>query len=384
MITLVTQVAARPSIGLLMLALVVTLGQSKDGVAGHAASPMASGADVAQVAGGWRVADQLPGVVGFGIDMLSQNEGWAVGVRGEGLDLEGVILHYVDETWTVFETLPGELLFTIHMLSPSDGWVLGYRPGGALGRIYRFQDGEWRRTWEQSFMVFNDIHMLPSGEGWIVGGRVEGLTVHPLTLRYDGAAWRDEPQPGNTALVGVAQVGDGEGWAVGKGGSIVRLREGAWTPWPTALSHDLNDIDMRSPKEGWIVGNGSMVLRYDGEEWDEDTAGVPPGLLLVDVTAGPSGAWLVGCEAPCNGDGAPARILRREDGGWTPSRHEAEDDAFYLDVLPGGEAWAIGSAGTILRHPAPEEGGEPTPPATAEPTPTIPLPERVYLPFAMH
>ena len=61
-----------------------------------------------------------------------------------------------------------------------------------------------------------------------------------------------------------------DGWAVGLKGTVVRLQNGVWTPWPNLTRYDLYDVAMVSPDHGWAVGGTNEIrvaFEWNGQEW---------------------------------------------------------------------------------------------------------------------
>ncbi len=71
-------------------------------------------------------------------------------------------------------------------------------------------------------------------------------------------------------LRAVALTSPTDGWAVGVKGTMLRLQNGVWTPWPALTNQDLYDVKMISPDHGWAVGGTNQIrvaFEWNGREW---------------------------------------------------------------------------------------------------------------------
>jgi len=113
----------------------------------------------------------------LGIDMLSQDEGWAIAdfedyqlayhdqhpyypLRFTG----SCFLHWDGKEWRVVPSPPVYLL-SIDMLSPDEGWAVGN------DNILHWDGREWRVVPSPVFSAPIYIDMLSPNEGWIITGR---------------------------------------------------------------------------------------------------------------------------------------------------------------------------------------------------------------------
>ncbi len=79
----------------------------------------------------WQAVDS-PAKQGLSsIDMISSNDGWAVGAGG-------TIMHYAGSSWQLYPSPTRNPLLDIKMVSPNEGWAVGWN-----GTILHYKDGVW-------------------------------------------------------------------------------------------------------------------------------------------------------------------------------------------------------------------------------------------------
>lgn len=168
------------------------------------------------------------------------------------------------------------------------------------------------------------VSMTSTTAGWAVGaysfnrGGVVGVI-----WRYDESGWREVARQAN-AMRDVVALPDGEAWAVGDGGAILRESGGRWNPMDGSTADDLWSVAMRTPTEGWAVGGHETIRLAAAIQRD----GVAP-------------------EQP---DEGTCVILHYLQGRWSPVACPVAHHLQRVAVLPNGEAWAIGDR--ILLHEA--------------------------------
>ncbi|MEM2619272.1 MAG: hypothetical protein QW356_07315 [Candidatus Hadarchaeales archaeon] len=95
------------------------------------------------------------------IDMISKDEGWAVGDNG-------TILHWNGQEWSPVPSPTSEALIGIDMISKNEGWAVGDN-----GTILHWNGQEWSPVPSPTSSPIMDIEMLSSSEGWAIS--MEGL-----------------------------------------------------------------------------------------------------------------------------------------------------------------------------------------------------------------
>jgi len=75
--------------------------------------------------------------------------------------------------------------------------------------------------------------------------------------------WRLVPTGVTADLLAAAAAPDGSTWAVGTGGTVIRLAHGAWVPVPSGTTADLRAV-WASATSVYVAGKAGTVLRWDG------------------------------------------------------------------------------------------------------------------------
>lgn len=235
--------------------------------------------------GQWtRVANTTSGHLNK-LQMLSADEGWALGSGGEGVQ-GSMMMHYSHGTWTATH-LAADDLHGLAFVSPTEGWVSGY------GTILHYYDGTW--TTARSNIAGNllTLAMRSPSDGWAAGF---DYNSHALFFHYDGSTWQQvSVAPGSEAGVvyGLAVLPNGDAWAVGSGGKgaqapgetrsslLLHFTHGQWSASGEHFNVDLNSVSFGDVNEGWAAGARSPVgganmpalAHYTNGVWTVSTGG---------------------------------------------------------------------------------------------------------------
>jgi hypothetical protein len=302
------------------------------------------------------------------IAVLSADDIWAVGHYNATHDTVPLILHWDGNAWT-------------HMLSP--------RPMLSYGTLAPDQG-----PWPSRYMSLNSIDALSRDDVWAFGsysGAYEGEENLPLTLHWDGKAWRivsaSMYDPSIRAHRGaVARISEDDAWAAGPGWSISRWNGNFWrgVPLPnigpsnrgsllgiSAASKDDvwaygSYIDTPNPAPPVPVSTGAppigaptstpaptprpwpwryMLLHWDGRMWAEvQIPGLDPyATILSDLQAiSNKEVWVSGSLR--EGKRGRPLVLRWDGANWTqviPPDPGSPDDAYTrVEVASTGNVWA--------------------------------------------
>lgn len=329
------------------------------------------------------------------LDMLSAQEGWAIGrvLPALGRPTAGtVVLRYTEGQWVQAEYLPDVFLLSIHMVGENEGWAVGYTPnvsragqeyGRGTGLIMHYEGGKWQEQPlppadpEKQNTSLTSVYMLSTQEGWATGIYL-GERGRSL-LHYKGGEWQYEdivkPPGGDLlplAVRDVTMVNPDLGWAVGDF-NILKYEEGKWTPVlykvegytdryesPTKAAFILG-VSALTPDEGWAVARGA-VLHYTGGKWtieagstlngDEQPIELK-GLLDVQMLSADD-VWAVGAENPKktgNLVDEKSVIVHYTQGEWRRVEHPVLDGRLSaIDMVSPQEGWAVGFGGAILHY----------------------------------
>lgn len=137
----------------------------------------------------------------------------------------------------------------------------------------------------------------PDPASGTVDGGADGATG-PSETTFSDAACSDgfcwvRPLPQGNTLYAVATLADGEAWAVGAGGTVLRRRDGTWRVAATITGATLRGVFAASRDDVWIVGGTGTVLHYDGKTLEKRASGTEAALYAVTAFSR-SDAWIVG------------------------------------------------------------------------------------------
>jgi photosystem II stability/assembly factor-like uncharacterized protein len=187
------------------------------------------------------------------------------------------LLHYSGGRWQSVASPVEDALSAVAMVSAMDGWIVGGLERGE--RTYttvllRYQNGQWTPFENPTRTPLRDVAMLSADEGWAVGEQI--------TLHYRGGAWEREERPGGLPPYAVAAAPPDEAWAVGLQGAppdqppglistAQHYQGGGWAAVtdPAPPGAGLLGIDMLSASEGWAVGRGGTIVHYQDGAWSE-------------------------------------------------------------------------------------------------------------------
>jgi hypothetical protein len=294
----------------------------------------------------------------YGVQILNANYGWAVGgtcniyaaygpTGGCNSTNRGFALFWDGSKWkqTLIPASAGTLT-SVFIAATNDVWAVG------MNRTIIHWDGT---SWVAAVVPITDndklfsVFMLPGGlAGWAVGRTNAGI---PIILRWSGTwptgAWSTVVAPAGTLdLYGVALSSPTEGWAVGRGGTILRWDGAGWilvTPSPT--TSNLFSVSIVSAGDAWAVGASSTIIHWNGASW---TGPMSAPTIAIDYHAihmiSASYGWIAGNLN--NGEG----LLLRWDGiAWSPVRSYVTVNLNGISFIPGGTVGAsVGDAETII------------------------------------
>lgn len=210
----------------------------------------------------------------YSIDMINPNEGWAVG--------DNLIMHYINGRWNKVPTPTSGTFKSVDMLAPGLGWIVGTSGGQAVALTLRGPMG-WQPMNTGIERPLNGVSMIGVNHVWVVGE--SSNLSRPSIFQFNGTTWErvrftnnliDWKRPtGRYNIKAIKMVNSAQGWAVGEYDpllSSVRGKRGAifkydaindiWTEVELAENVDarfkqatFNAVGMMNPNEGWILGN---------------------------------------------------------------------------------------------------------------------------------
>jgi hypothetical protein len=206
---------------------------------------------------------------------------------------------------------------------------------GVMGIIVHFDGKEWRVVRQPSPRASDlwAIHAAAPAEVVAVG---EGGTV--VELR-DGAF--HEERPVQASLRGVTSTGQGRVYAVGAGGLLLARRDGHWSSLASDSYEDLFAIWGADDEHLFAVGNRKTVVFFDGQKAKESVVG--PSHFRDVWGIGHKEAYAVGTS------GAIARFSGKD---WKTEPSGTLVDLRGVSGSSPKEVYAVGVGGTVVERRA--------------------------------
>ncbi len=278
------------------------------------------------------VVTDVSGYVLRDIDMLSADEGWAIGVD----DQKAIALHYNRGAWYYLrlpQTHANPKSFS--MASSNEGWST------ADTQMLHFKDGCWSTNSDLGLSSFSryksvdGVYMVSEDVGLAVGGRVG--------FQYKDGHWREVDGLANTVLYDVFMTSPNEGWAVGD--VFMHFLDGRWQQVESPGA--AGSVFMTSRNEGWATSGKDEMLHYVDGKWrlikvdtyDSEMKYV----FMVDASEG----WVVGGDHYLGEK--YSLILHYENGGWRKVDNPTNEILNSVDMTSSTEGWAVGD-GVILPY----------------------------------
>jgi hypothetical protein len=245
----------------------------------------------------------------YGVFMVNSSSGWAVG----GSDTRGIILHYDGKNWTEWANIfnPSTNNATITTALNSVAFDENGTTGvivGPQGSMYRWNGSGWVGT-PQMNVTLRGISFAPhTSDAWVCG---DNGTI--LTLR--NGAWT-KVNSSTAATVRTISVGNStSGWAAGGDdgvGLLLSLNATGWSKWDKIsfsanstsdkVNVTLNALSISTSNYGWVVGDAGWMLKWNGSVWVGQTGktsfavtsvSLPQNVTSMGWAVGDSGTILV-------------------------------------------------------------------------------------------
>lgn len=212
--------------------------------------------------------------------------------------------------------------------------VLGLCADGMLLQVPRIYD-------TTGTLYLDSVAMVSPQQAWAIGQfYLSQGGFYSVIEQYHAGQWTQVSNPArNNILRSLSMLPNGDAWAVGNDGVILREHAGNWAQFASGTSDNLASVAMISPDEGWAVG-GSYSYPMASNRPSMTAALVP---LVANVHAFPAQAALATDTYTCT-------IVHYIENSWTPQSCPTNFLLNSVSALPDGEAWAVGSAGIILHE----------------------------------
>jgi len=188
-----------------------------------------------------------------GLDMISENLGWACSGMGD-------IIKYDGTNWTTFTNIADAHLFNIYFNSENDGWVGGY----CGPKLYHYNGTDWSPNeiagLNDDFMI-KDIKFISPNNGWAVGLERFSWTPSGYILHYDGTNWTVVLEVAESPFSGLEILNDTLCFAVGD--QTYKYNGTEWLPFNDNLPNGVEGVCFVNGETGWAYGNDGLFYKYN-------------------------------------------------------------------------------------------------------------------------
>jgi photosystem II stability/assembly factor-like uncharacterized protein len=150
-------------------------------------------------------------------------------------------------------------------------------------------------------------------------------------------SWSPQPSGVDVQLNDVFQIDQNHAWAVGNGGTIVQFLDGSWTTVESGTTENLLDVYFVGNDHGWAVGAAGVILHYNGTTWATMESGTSSNLNGLYFTSTTNGYAV--------GNGGTA--LNYNGAEWTAISTGITADIFAIHGLNENMIWATGKSGAV-------------------------------------
>jgi prepilin-type N-terminal cleavage/methylation domain-containing protein len=254
-------------------------------------------------------------------DMVSTNDGWAVGT-------DGAIKRWNGSTWSTVSSPTSKSLYSVKAVSAIDAWAVG-----ADGAILRWNGSSWSTATSPTSNHLYGVYLMSSSDGWAVGA---GGTI----LRWNGSSWSTATSPTSNDLNAIAMAASGDAWAVGNSNTFVQLSGSTWSTvtGPLSSGDDLYTVDLWTSNSGQAAGKNGVIASWNGTAWSSAASPTTANLHRLRLTAANDG-WAVG-----NG----GIMLRWNGSAWSTVSALTSNVLRAVADVDNEDVWVLGENGTVL------------------------------------
>lgn len=297
---------------------------------------------------------------------LGPTDVWAVGDAG-------TVLHYNGTAWSLVSSGVAADLYAVWASGASDVFAVGEKGtvihwngtafsaqtsglgtatalrgvwGTGSGNVFAVGDGgniiryAGGTTWGAPNMVSADTLNAISG---VDQNNIYAVGNNGAVAYFNGSTWTKQTvnAPANaTNLFGVASNG-GTSFAVGAGGTIIKLSAGTWSTDTSPTSQQLNAIFGRTATDFWAVGATGTRIRYTGT-W-ADASGADGGMADLYAVSGSSTTVFAG-------GNAGAVLSTPNSTAWTAAIKGGTGEIRSMYGFSPKDIWVVGASGMIMHY----------------------------------
>jgi hypothetical protein len=324
----------------------------------------------------WReVAPERPATAFYGIEVVSANDIWAVGIEYSTNPAKMLIEHWDGTQWSIVPApnvgADVAYLFAVSAVSANDIWAIGTRNSRTLA--IHWNGSSWSIVdtpnpgGHENYIT--DVTAVSANDVWAVGYHRSAPTYAsvPMAIHWDGTSWSIVPvsNPGffSTSFSSVDAISTSDIWAVG---STIATQFGhpqtlamhwdgsSWSVVSTGiLNQSLVSVSAVSSNDVWAVGNDRaglyvITMHWNGSNWS--VVNIPEiannqiyGSDVVGISS--NDAWVVGYYESLETGGTVPLMLHWDGTQWTEFERDwgvAPDFLTAVAAVSGKDVWTTG------------------------------------------
>jgi hypothetical protein len=334
----------------------------------------------------WReVPAAHPSTALYGIEAVSANDIWAVGLNYEGTIARTLIEHWNGTQWSIVPSpnvgTGSAYLFEVSAVSANDIWAIGTRSGGTLA--IHWNGVQWSVVptpnpgINENYLL--DVEAVSANDVWAVGYFRNGppYAFIPFIAHWDGTSWSQASAPNTSffsnVLTSVDAISANDIWAVGYAMQqnapasqtrtlTIHWDGNTWSVVPSGFFNQLASVSAVSSNDVWAVGSNELymiTIHWNGSNWSEVFPPEPANnsINLSDVEAISSNdVWAVGYYDSLDTGGTVPLMLHWDGTQWNRVERDwgtGPDFLTAVAALSGTDVWAAGynyTEGTFFLH----------------------------------
>ncbi|HEX9988655.1 MAG TPA: hypothetical protein VGE45_09285 [Chloroflexia bacterium] len=323
----------------------------------------------------WRdVPAANPGSALYGIEVVSANDIWAVGLDYTGPTARTLIEHWNGTQWAIVPSpnvgTESSYLFKVSAVSASDIWAIGTHNGRTLA--LHWDGAQWSIVstpnpgTNENYLL--DVKAVSANDVWAVGYFRSG-SPYPFQMfiaHWDGKSWSQVPSPNtgffSNVLTSVDAISANDIWAVGYSMAqnapasqtqtlTIHWNGSSWSVVPSGSFNQLNSVSAVSSNDVWAVGSNELydiTMHWNGSFWSEVPSPEPGNnsINLNDVEAISSNdVWAVGYYESLAVGGTVPLMIHWDGTQWNQVERDwgtAPDFLTAVDAVSSTDVWAAG------------------------------------------
>jgi hypothetical protein len=271
--------------------------------------------------------------------------------------------------------VPGGQLWGVTAASPTAAWAVGWTENTKNGSdqkplLLQWNGKKWSRVPVKGVSEGQLIAVSAASprDVWAVGQGIFGSNAGIFILHWNGRAWSQMASGLNSTYQPTAVVATSHDvWVAAYNGNytaFLHLTGGRWYVVPTTLTsvYQVTGLAVVSPTAAWATGVYekpseighlySFLLRWNGSVWKRVADPLSNQATQAMASGAKGTVWMVGYGETIGGAGGQS--ARWDGRSWHSVPCPSSGGFSGVALIPGGTAWAVGSAvtsnGPALAH----------------------------------